>query len=189
MATFFASGLQLIGYTDYGFTSTRPVKGETLDCGSFARWYLDLFMKPLPEGNYRTLVASTGGHWTISLFEGLWEDKEPYHGMDKLLDFFGGVTKEWAKIVQNHLDADWERQKAAAKVKGGRPRKRRAVIRASTSGHEDCGEYKEPWVEEVPMKWGWFNWPYIKDFNRIFQASDFRYTTFLPQLTPLCRIR
>ncbi|GJE94120.1 hypothetical protein PsYK624_102880 [Phanerochaete sordida] len=29
---------------DYGFASTRPVKGETLDCGSFARWYLDLFI-------------------------------------------------------------------------------------------------------------------------------------------------
>ena len=29
---------------DYGFPSTRPAKGETLRAGSFARWYLDLFI-------------------------------------------------------------------------------------------------------------------------------------------------
>lgn len=29
---------------DYGFSSTRPVKGESLECGSFARWYLDHFI-------------------------------------------------------------------------------------------------------------------------------------------------
>ncbi|KAF7794180.1 hypothetical protein EIP86_005311 [Pleurotus ostreatoroseus] len=29
---------------DYGFSSTRPVKGESLSTGAFARWYLDLFI-------------------------------------------------------------------------------------------------------------------------------------------------
>ena len=29
---------------DYGFASTRPAQGETLKAGSFARWYLDLFL-------------------------------------------------------------------------------------------------------------------------------------------------
>lgn len=30
--------------SDYGFSSTRPVKGESLSTGAFARWYLDLFI-------------------------------------------------------------------------------------------------------------------------------------------------
>ncbi|KAI0338097.1 hypothetical protein BDW22DRAFT_810294 [Trametopsis cervina] len=30
---------------DYGFSTTRPVKGETLQSGSFARWYLDMFIE------------------------------------------------------------------------------------------------------------------------------------------------
>ncbi|KAI0698024.1 hypothetical protein BC835DRAFT_1413354 [Cytidiella melzeri] len=30
---------------DYGFSSTRPVAGETLQTGSFARWYLDMFIE------------------------------------------------------------------------------------------------------------------------------------------------
>jgi hypothetical protein len=29
---------------DYGFVSTRPAQGETLNSGSWTRWYLDLFI-------------------------------------------------------------------------------------------------------------------------------------------------
>ena len=37
--------LALIDRADYGFSSTRPVKGETLQSGAFGRWYLDMFIE------------------------------------------------------------------------------------------------------------------------------------------------
>jgi len=113
--------------------------------------YMDIFQN---QGNYGTLVISTGGHWTVSLFAGLKE-------IDRVLDFFRVAMKKWADDVTAML--------ARAPQTAGERRSRQVVIRAYLPGHEDCHDHREPWVTYQPFKWNWYNWGQIKDFNRIFQ--------------------
>lgn len=115
--------------------------------------YMDIFQK---EGNYGTLVISTGGHWTVTLFSGLEE-------IDRVLEFFRVAMKRWADDVTALL--------ARAPQTAGKRRFRQVVIRAYLPGHEDCHSYRQPWTTYQPFKWNWYNWGQIKDFNAIFDVS------------------
>jgi hypothetical protein len=129
-------------------------------------YYMRLFTKPLPEANYATLVASSAGHWTMTLFSGFYDDSKPRDGIDDLLEFFRHVAKRWASEVQAMLYEDQR--------KGSRRRAvpRRAIVRAYLPGHEDCHEKYEPWTEYQPFKTVQWNWPWIKDFNKIIQVTS-----------------
>lgn len=133
--------------------------------------YLDLFTSPLPLGNYATMVVSTAGHWTTTLFSGYRdEDKaDAGYGIDPgLLSFFNEAMTIWAREVQAVL---WNQHRS--NLRFGRPakkKKRRVLVRSYLPGHEDCHAAREPWAEVQPFVWNWYNWGYVDAFNRVFET-------------------
>ncbi|KAG6840110.1 hypothetical protein C0991_008900 [Blastosporella zonata] len=125
--------------------------------------YLPLFF----EGGYSTLVVSTAGHWTTTLFGG-YGDKQPTaftgakRGIDGVLDFFGHAMRKWAGDVQSALDD------AARKDRGAR--KRQVLVRAYLPGHDNCHNIKKPWNEIHPKGSTSYNWGSIWRYNEIFES-------------------
>ena len=129
--------------------------------------YLDLFTSPLPLGNYATMVVSTAGHWTTTLFSGYHDENkaDSGYGIDGLISFFKAAMTIWAHEVQAVL------RKQHRSVRFGRPaKKRRVLVRSYLPGHEDCHAAREPWAEVQPFIWNWYNWGYIDAFNRVFEV-------------------
>ncbi|KAF7976817.1 hypothetical protein HWV62_5492 [Athelia sp. TMB] len=128
--------------------------------------YMALFTAPAPAGNYGTLIASTGGHWTTTLLHGFRDDAagvDAGFGIAGVIGFFEHAMERWAREVQALLDAD----RRADPRPGRRPR--RVVVRAYTPGHEDCKDHREPWRMYQPGRWKHYNWFWIKDYNQIFE--------------------
>ena len=125
--------------------------------------YMPLFM----NRSYSTLIVSTAGHWTTSLFGGYGPEQPAAFegaklGIDGVIDFFGHAMRQWADEVQGAL-------RDAAKLNQG-PRKRQAIIRAYLPGHEDCHKHRKPWTEVLPYTWDWYNWNRIWEFNEVFEV-------------------
>ncbi|KAG6828086.1 hypothetical protein H0H92_009314 [Tricholoma furcatifolium] len=124
--------------------------------------YLPLFF----EGKYSTLVASTGGHWTTTLFGGYSDAASPAFegakpGIDGVIDFFGHAMEKWASEMQSALD------EAAMKDRGAR--KRQVVVRSYLPGHDNCHNIYTPWTEINPAGSHSYNWGHIWRYNEIFE--------------------
>lgn len=126
--------------------------------------YLGLFKRPLPKANYRTMIASTAGHWTIGLMAGFRNETAEGNGILGVLGFFRQAMSKWADEIQAGLKDDVGT--------GGKRQKRQVIVRAYLSGHEDCHSWREAWTYVHPSYWPGWNWGYIKDYNRIFSVSD-----------------
>ena len=131
--------------------------------------YLDEFLAPLPKANYATMVVSTAGHWTTTVFSKI----EP-PGITGVLRLFELAMERWAEDVQSALKAH-TRDRVSKLFFGILPKRkeRRVVIRAYLPGHEDCHDFRQPWDEVQPFKWNWFNWGEISQYNAIFEVSSF----------------
>ncbi|KAH7869195.1 uncharacterized protein C8R40DRAFT_1155648, partial [Lentinula edodes] len=114
----------------------------------------NLFLLPPPYGNYANLIVSTAGHWTTSMFSG-------YASIDGLISFFAEAMHAWATHTQLALDDDYD--------SGGQKKNRNVLVRAYLPGHEDCHTHRAPAAQIPPMKWGWYNWGSIPEFNRVFE--------------------
>ncbi|KAI0784629.1 hypothetical protein C8Q75DRAFT_375836 [Abortiporus biennis] len=126
--------------------------------------YLSVFQKPLPEGNYGTLIVNTAGHWSTNLLAGFLADTMPENhlGMAGVLQFFEKAMTLWADQIQAILSLD----KGTA---GGRSRQ--VIVRSYNPGHEKCHDKWGSYYHLIPgpFKQHWSNWEYIEEFNRIFQ--------------------
>ena len=149
--------------------------------------YLGEFFSLLPTANYKTMVVSTAGHWTVETFS-----KTSPPGIDGVLNLFKHAVKRWADEVEAHIrtsaKADgltWRLGPAARKA-----RRKRVVIRAYIPGHEDCHSFREPSKMVQPFKWNWYNWGEIWQFNDIFDvrlSSDLNHIANAKQLPgPRC---
>ncbi|KAF5376227.1 hypothetical protein D9615_008547 [Tricholomella constricta] len=124
--------------------------------------YLPIFF----EGGYSTMVVSTGGHWTTTLF-GAYGEKSPAQfegakpGIDGVIDFFGHAMRSWADEVQAAL------LDAARKDRGAR--KRQVLVRAYLPGHDDCHNIKQPWAEIQTPERASYNWGSIWRYNEVFE--------------------
>ena len=137
--------------------------------------YVKIFTSPLPQGNYATMVVSTGGHWTTTLFAGLKDTSMFKDGIENVVGFFSEAMEAWAREVQALLDDAEEVEWATRRLKIGRMRGRKTapkqvVVRAYLPGHEDCHDHREPWTSYTPGRWGWYNWNQIGDFNDAFEV-------------------
>ena len=144
--------------------------------------YVRMFTAPLPERNYATMVVSTGGHWTTTLFAGLRDAGMYKDGIQNVLDFFGEAMEAWARQVQALLDEarrDEEEEGSQnpkwrgwqlGRAKGGAARQ--VVVRAYLPGHEDCHEYRAPIGEYEKGRWGWYNWNQIGEYNDAFAVRS-----------------
>ncbi|KIM45623.1 hypothetical protein M413DRAFT_66173 [Hebeloma cylindrosporum] len=134
--------------------------------------YLSEFLAPLPMDNYATMVVSTGGHWTTTLFSGVSPE-----GIKGVLSLFEHAMQRWAERVQEELTSQ-QRTKfggttattttTTSSTDRGRPR-RRVLVRAYLPGHESCHGFRKPWKEVQPFVWNWFNWGDIWAFNAVFE--------------------
>ncbi|TFK53758.1 hypothetical protein OE88DRAFT_1278028 [Heliocybe sulcata] len=119
----------------------------------------ELFSEPA-KTHYTTLIVSTAGHWTTTLFRGYRDeslsDDEGY-GIFGLLNFFEEAMERWATEVQQYFDTH----------RGGE--RRQVIVRAYLPGHEDCHNHKQPWTEYKEFDWKWYNWFWIRDYNSIFE--------------------
>uniref|UniRef100_A0A0W0G6C6 Uncharacterized protein n=1 Tax=Moniliophthora roreri TaxID=221103 RepID=A0A0W0G6C6_MONRR len=84
----------------------------------------ELFTRPLPDANYATLVVSTGGHWTTTLFSGYRDESkaDEGYGIDGVIAFFRQVMDHWAS--QDTINSDM-----GVVATAGR-RKRQTLVRA-----------------------------------------------------------
>lgn len=141
-------------FSEEGFWSLSPQE------------YMKIFTAPAPEGNYGTLIASTGGHWTTTLLHGFRDEEagnDAGFGIEGVIGFFNHAMTKWANDVQELI---YEDQRVNVRRKP-----RRVVVRAYTPGHEDCKNYKEPWDVYIPGRWKFYNWFWIKDYNQVFEVS------------------
>ncbi|KAF9439979.1 hypothetical protein P691DRAFT_715732, partial [Macrolepiota fuliginosa MF-IS2] len=129
--------------------------------------YLDTFLSPLPKANYGTMIISTGGHWTTTLFSYFREEEkeDSGFGIDRVLDFFDYAMQSWAAEVQMAL---WKEERRLG-VKAARKEKKKVIVRAFPSGHEDCHSFRQAWKEVQPFMLKWYNWGNIWEFNARFQ--------------------
>ncbi|KAG6375609.1 hypothetical protein JVT61DRAFT_3175 [Boletus reticuloceps] len=119
--------------------------------------------KLLFKGNFGTLVVSTGGHWTTTLMSAFRDEEagdEAGYGIDGVKAFFKVAMRTWAGQVQDAID-DYRRN--------GGIRPKQVVVRAYLPGHEDCHNRYEPWAAIQPYQFRWYNWPWIQDYNAIFE--------------------
>ncbi|KAG2016437.1 hypothetical protein CC2G_009605 [Coprinopsis cinerea AmutBmut pab1-1] len=98
-----------------GTPSTFQLFGEEAVWTISPKEYFDIFTKPLPEGNYRTMVVSTAGHWTTNLFHGYKREGEPEVGSDPqgkakpvwnydgLVQFYQDVMARWVVEAQKMI--------------------------------------------------------------------------------------
>ncbi|KAJ7762787.1 hypothetical protein DFH07DRAFT_882804 [Mycena maculata] len=123
--------------------------------------YTSIFTSP--EANYKTMVVSTAGHWTTTLFDGYRDEAktETGFGIEGVIQFFSQAAKKWANDVQRRLTDEKRRNP-------GKP-ERQVVVRAYLPGHEDCHDEFKPWDEIKPFVWNWWNWGSIWEFNEVFE--------------------
>ncbi|KAJ4488985.1 hypothetical protein C8J55DRAFT_506735 [Lentinula edodes] len=121
----------------------------------------DLFLLPLPYGNYANLIVSTAGHWTTSMFSG-------YPTIDGLISFFAEAMHAWASHTQLALSHDSD-SGGGVLLPNGQKKKRHVLVRAYLPGHEDCHTHRTPAAQIPPMKWNWYNWGNIPEFNHVFE--------------------
>ena len=151
--------------------------------------YVRIFTAPRPEGNYATMVVSTGGHWTTHLFEALRDPSMFNEGIQNVVNFFPEAMRAWADQVQALLHAaardhppppppvgvglDKKRALEEAQLaRAGTGRPRQVVVRAYLPGHEDCHDFREPISRYTKGKNGWYNWNQIGDMNRAFEVRS-----------------
>ena len=127
--------------------------------------YMPILLSSPPEGNFGTLVVSTGGHWTTTLMSAFRDEEagdEAGYGIENVKAFFKVAMRTWAGQVQDAID-EYRRN--------GGTRPKQAVVRAYLPGHEDCHNHREPWKEIQPYENRWYNWPWIQDYNAIFKVG------------------
>jgi hypothetical protein len=122
--------------------------------------YTDMLLTPLPEANYRTMVISTAGHWTTTLFSGLADENKVGNGIEEVLRFFTHAMEKWADEVQTTLTQHGSGNKDV-------------VVRAYLPGHDNCHNIRSPWTEIKPYDRPIYNWNWIHDFNIIFEVTFF----------------
>ncbi|PPR07553.1 hypothetical protein CVT24_008749 [Panaeolus cyanescens] len=125
--------------------------------------YLAEFLEPRPEANYKTMIVSTGGHWTTSLFS---KTLPSGPGIEGVMLLFEGAVKRWAERVQGAIT---EYNKQRTWRWGSKESKKEVLIRAYLPGHEDCHKFDKPWDEIQPFVWNWFNWGEIWRYNWSFE--------------------
>ena len=134
--------------------------------------YVREFTAPLPQGNYATMVVSTGGHWTTTMLAGL-KDTQLFHdGVYNVVSFFREAMDAWARDVQGMLRDTEVAERRSRSRKHGEERRppRQVVVRAYLPGHEDCHNFRAPIGEYAKGVNGWYNWNQIGDFNRAFEV-------------------
>ncbi|KAJ3531922.1 hypothetical protein NMY22_g7961 [Coprinellus aureogranulatus] len=153
---------------------------------------LDLLTSPLPYGNYATMVVSTGGHWTTTLFSGYRDEDaaEEGWGVEGVVEFYEHVVSRWVREVQDRLSMVNERgrvrevrmhrpgrpgvmssHKGSLSGAGGKStrKKKNVIIRPYLPGHDGCRETKEPLDEVSVLGYEVYNWRHIWKFNHIFE--------------------
>jgi hypothetical protein len=140
--------------------------------------YMPILLSSPPEGNFGTLVVSTGGHWTTTLMSAFRDEEagdEAGYGIEGVKAFFKVAMRTWAGQVQDAID-EYRRN--------GGTRPKQVVVRAYLPGHEDCHNHHEPWTAVQPYQWRWYNWPWIQDYNAIFKdllgSREFPDVFYLP---------
>lgn len=99
--------------------------------------------------NYHALVYSTAAHFTVREFAFS-------EGQAAIEPLFEAVSRNWTALVREYLEKD----------AGGRE----VVVRAASSGHEECRDHFEPFEEgKVPTPTS-YNWAEIPLMNDAFEV-------------------
>ncbi|CAE6440264.1 unnamed protein product [Rhizoctonia solani] len=122
--------------------------------------YLEQFMQPLPEGNYKTLIVSTAGHWTTGSLPGARDPEDIQAGATN-----PGVYKTFVEAVRV-----WTNQVSGALLTDKKGRQ--VLIRAYLPGHEyDCHKEQGPLTEVREFSQEWYNWSWIGRMNEAFKDA------------------
>jgi hypothetical protein len=167
------SQLNALHSSKYG--SDRPLFSDEQVWDLDPSIYLPQFLAPLPEGNYRTMILSTAGHWTTSVFSGFHNDRgEQGNGLRDLLPFFGEAMDSWVTEVADALDKAKRSDEEQGAHRQRQSKGRQVVVRAYVHGHDDCHsdnvELEGPLAEYHGLPRNWYNWSWIRRFNDVFEV-------------------
>ncbi|KAF8577999.1 hypothetical protein K439DRAFT_1639198 [Ramaria rubella] len=151
------------------YHTERPIFSDESTWDLDPNTYLSIFLAPLPEANYRTLVISTAGHWTTTLFSGFHNDEAEGSGLRDLLAFFYEAMNLWIGIIAKALE-----EANRVNERGINGKQRQVIVRAYAHGHESCHnsdvELAGPLDKyEAPVS-NWYNWSWIRKFNSVFES-------------------
>lgn len=131
--------------------------------------YLALFRKPLPQGNYNTMIFSTGGHWTTSLFAGFHDSNVDGDGLANLILLFEKAMDKWLGQIIRTLD------NVNSETSQRKTPKKRALVRAYLPGHDGCHEVSTllngPVRQYNSSMSHSYNWGWIRKYNDVFKVS------------------
>ncbi|KIJ57122.1 hypothetical protein M422DRAFT_150184 [Sphaerobolus stellatus SS14] len=133
--------------------------------------YLPLFISPLPEANFRTMIFATGGHWTVGTIPGLHNvsDTESF-GYSAMRDFFAFAIEAWTEKMAEFLEKTKKEDTAKGIV---RQKERHMLVRGYTPGHDNCNDPKTrlggPKLEVGEWMFKPYNWSWILKFNEAFE--------------------
>lgn len=115
---------------------------------------MEILNAPAPF-NYRTLVVSTAGHWSLKLFAGV---PTGYAG---IFDLFRLAMNQWTYQVAQFLDA----------TNSTVPKE--VVVRPYLPGDDNCHSNEiqngGPRTRPLSLRWGSFNWEWIPYMNQAFK--------------------
>ncbi|QRW25633.1 hypothetical protein RhiXN_10709 [Rhizoctonia solani] len=113
-----------------------------------------------PEGNYKTLIVSTAGHWTTGSLPGARDPEDVQAGATNpgVYKTFVEAVRVWTDQVSRALSAD--------------TRAREVLVRAYLPGHEyDCHKESGPLTQVREFSQEWYNWSWIGRMNEAFKAA------------------
>jgi len=137
--------------------------------------YVPVFLASLPEANYRSMILSSAGHWTVGTLPGFKDESDPsnVHAYSEMLDFYQIVTDNWTRRMANIL----EKSKRDDKANGiSRAKERHIFVRGYNPGHDNCNtvesRFRGP-VDEYKDSMSYsYNWGWIRKMNRMFEVRD-----------------
>ncbi|KAF9050493.1 hypothetical protein BJ165DRAFT_1342460 [Panaeolus papilionaceus] len=125
--------------------------------------YLKEFLESRPRANYKTMIVSTGGHWTTVTLA-----KTVPLGMEGVTFLFEKAMTTWMKRVQGVISEHNKKQRTWWPL-GTKQPKKEVVIRPYLPGHENCHSSNKPWKEIESFKLNLYNWGEIWKFNGFFE--------------------
>ncbi|KAM0750152.1 hypothetical protein T439DRAFT_326112 [Meredithblackwellia eburnea MCA 4105] len=123
------------------------VAKHKLESASFT-FQLETFLDP--AANYQALIFSTGAHFSALHFH--------TEGLGNTLVFFKRLVGEWVDRMAEALRTDGSTTK-------------RVLVRAATSGHDDCHNHTMPYKKLHDWDQKLYNWGWMGRFNEAFRDA------------------
>jgi len=134
--------------------------------------YMRVFLAPFPEANFRSMIISSAGHWTLPGFKDE-SDPSDVHAYSEVLYFYKITMNSWTKRMANSLNKAKQDDEAMGIT---RAKERHIILRGYNTGHDNCNTVESriggPLDEYKDSMSYSYNWGWIRKMNRAFEVRE-----------------